>query len=68
MTTIYNERTRETILTDGEFTVRMWGESSDDVSAYGSHVASHDEEIIVHGVTREEADAAAIAWLEDQPQ
>jgi hypothetical protein len=69
MKTTYNETTRETVMTEGDYTVRMWGDSSDNVSAYGSHFATaHEEEIIVHGVTREEADAAAIAWLEDQPR
>ena len=68
VTTTYNEKTREVFMAAGQFTVRMWGDSSDNVSAWGSHFASNDEEIIVHGVTTEEATAAAIAWLEDQPQ
>ena len=67
VTTTYNEKTREVFMTGGDYTVRMWGESSDDISAYGSHFATaHEEEIIVHGVTTEEADAAAIAWLEER--
>ena len=67
MRTTYDETTRETVMTAGDYTVRMWGDSSDNVSAWGSHFATaHEEEIIVHGVTTEEATAAEVAWLEER--